>query len=59
MAFCVISREKLPQVGELSGHVGKGGIVGDVPVEHVILVHLHQVKIVLNNIDYSVKKIQG
>jgi hypothetical protein len=24
-----------------------------VPVEHVILVHLHQVKIVLDNIDYS------
>ena len=39
----------LPQIGKLLGHVRKGGIVSDVPVKHVVFVHLHQVQVVFDD----------
>ena len=37
-----------PELWELDGDVGEGRVVRHVPVEHVVLRHLHQVKVVLN-----------
>ena len=38
-----------PHVGELFGLVWKGRVIDDVPVEHIELVHLHQVQVVLDH----------
>ena len=38
-----------PHVGELFGLVWKGWVIDDVPVEHIELVHLHQVQVGLQH----------
>ena len=38
-----------PHVGELFGLVWKGRVIDDVPVEHIELVHLHQVQVGLQH----------
>ena len=40
---------KPPQIRKLDGHLWEGRVIGHMPVEHVELVHLHQVQVVLEH----------